>query len=169
MALSIRQATKSIPRHGVVYLGVGVEAAFEIGDVGEAGPLQGLGHVSAADAVVADHYGLLGGVELRESPLELGHRDELGALDAGELELPSLPHVEQYWQVARVEPRLELAWRYVLVLWLPQGLELVVGDDAAARDVVQLLDYREVRRVLHVFLQARGVLEAGEEGVRVLA
>jgi hypothetical protein len=56
--------------------------------------LEGLGDVRAAVAVVADHDGLGARVELAVTLLKLGHRDERRALDAGELELPRLAHIE---------------------------------------------------------------------------
>src|SRR5215207_5166538 len=46
-------------------------------------------------------------------------------------------------------------------------LELVVDDDAARRVHVELLNYGEVRGVLHVLLEPAGVFEAGEERVGV--
>src|SRR5918997_6170369 len=48
------------------------------------------------------------------------------------------------------------------------NLDLVVRYDAPGRGRVQLLDHGQVGRVAHVLLEPRGVLEAGEEPVRVL-
>src|SRR5919112_5168552 len=78
----------SISRDGLVHRGVGVEAAFEVEDLLEAGSLEGPGDVGAAVAVVADHHGLGGRVELGETLLQLGHRNQLRALYTCELELP---------------------------------------------------------------------------------
>ena len=67
----------SIPGDGFVHRGVGVEAAFQVEDVLEAGSLEGHGDVGTAIAVVADHDGLSVRVELCETPLQLGHGDKL--------------------------------------------------------------------------------------------
>src|SRR5215213_846613 len=83
-----------IPRNGPIHKGVGVEAAFEVEDLLEAGSLEGLGDVGATVAVVADHHGLRVRVEFGKTLLQLGHRDEPRALYAGELELPRLAHIE---------------------------------------------------------------------------
>jgi hypothetical protein len=67
----------SIPWDELVHGGVGIEAAFQVEDVLEAGLMEGRGYLGAPVAVVADHDGLGAGVELGETPLQLGHRDEL--------------------------------------------------------------------------------------------
>jgi hypothetical protein len=52
----------SVRRDGLVYESVSVEAAFEVKNLLEAGPCEGLGYVGAAVAVVADDNGLGAGV-----------------------------------------------------------------------------------------------------------
>src|SRR5919112_6324294 len=46
-------------------------------------------------------------------------------------------------------------------------LELVVGDYAARRGGIELLDNGQVRGMLHVLLKPGSILEPGEEGMRI--
>ena len=84
----------SVPRYRRVHRGIGIEAAFEVHDLLEAGSPEGPGDVGAAVAVVADHDGLACGVEFRKTLLQPGHRDESRTLYAGDFELPRLAHIE---------------------------------------------------------------------------
>jgi hypothetical protein len=84
----------SVPRYRRVHRGIGIEAAFEVQDLLEAGSPEGAGDVGAAVAVVADHDGLACGVELGKTLLQPGHRDESRTLYAGGFELPRLAHIE---------------------------------------------------------------------------
>src|SRR5215203_5918788 len=57
--------------------------------------------------------------------------------------------------------------RGVMFSWseVSMSLELVVGDDAPCRGGVELLDYGQVRWMLHVLPKTGSVLEPDEEGV----
>src|SRR5215210_3780154 len=57
----------------------------------------------------------------------------------------------------------------VMFSWLDLSttLELVVGDDTACGGGIEFLDDGQVCGMLYVLTKTLGVLEAGEEGVRV--
>jgi hypothetical protein len=67
----------------IVHVGVGVEAAFEVEHLREAGPDQRPGDVGAAGPVVADDDRLRSRVELRVAVRQLREREEVGSLYAG--------------------------------------------------------------------------------------
>jgi hypothetical protein len=54
----------SVRWNGLVHEGVGVEAAFQVQNLLESGSLKGLGHVRAAETMMADHHGLGAGIEV---------------------------------------------------------------------------------------------------------
>src|SRR3990167_6792955 len=98
-----------IPRHvGVDVGGPGVNAAVEVLELLEAEALEDLDRLLAAGAVVAvDHDGV-GGVQLIHAQVQLTERDELGSLDADDVVLVRLAHIEEDGVLVARQQRLGL-------------------------------------------------------------
>lgn len=95
--------------------GPGIEPAMQIDDPDESLMFEIHRNPTATDAVVADYDGFTLRIQVMQCGLDLSHRNQFGAVDVADLELPRLAYIQQQrsWSGRRQVLR-QLAWGQIL-------------------------------------------------------
>ena len=93
---------------GIHFLRPGVDPALQVLHLAEAGAEQQLQGARRARAGLAEHDHLLGAVQLGEAGGQLPQRDQRGALEARDLQLVRLAHIQQAQVVALLQALSQL-------------------------------------------------------------